>query len=149
MECGDKRSAAPLWIEAETAVSLRFPCAGEWSGGAFEVEVDRGGAGLAIHFYNGIGQEVDRTGDRAGIDHEVASATELKTVGGRMTKIIHAERREFVAFTDIDGPPFAIRIEFGPAVIAIHAALIALGGEGRADSEAGGNASGSRQGDEK
>jgi len=70
---------------------------------------------------------------------------ELEAVGGMMAEIAHAQRGEFIAFADIHRPPLAVRIELGSAVVPVHATLIALGGEGRANGEASGDARRPRQ----
>src|SRR5439155_26730116 len=103
---------------------------------------------LAVHFEQGIGQKIDRTAGRLGIDHQIAAFRQFETICRIMTEVVIGQLWIFPSFADVHRHPASICKKFGPAVIAVDRSLIFVGGNRRADRKAGGYAYAARQSDE-
>ena len=73
---------------------------------------------------------------------------EFKSISRMVAKIVCREGRILVGFTDVHGPPLAIGIKLYPAMIAVYAAVVSLGGNAGSDREARGDADRPGQSDE-
>ena len=107
-----------------------------------EGELDFRPGRLSADLQHGIGEEVDRSGYWTGFDHQVAAAAEFDAVGRMMTEVIGRQGGTLVTLADVNGPPFPIGLELGPAMIAIDPALVSLRRDGRANGKARGYAGG-------
>src|SRR5207248_10487662 len=88
---------------------------------------------LAVHLEQRIGEKIDRTARRLGIDHQIATFGQLETIGRIMAEVVIGQLWIFPRFTDIHWHPASISQKFGPAMVALNRALVFVGGNRSAD----------------
>ena len=109
-------------------------------GRSLERKRDTGLGRFPVHFQQGVSEKIDRPRCRKRINFQVTAAAEFKSIGRMVAKIVCREGRILVGFTDVHGPPLAIGIKLYPAMIAVYAAVVSLGGNAGSDRETRGNA---------
>jgi len=90
---------------------------------------------LSVDFQQGVCEEIYRAGLRSRFDYEVASFAELEAVSGVMAEVIGGQAGILVALADVDGPPLAVGVKLGPAVVAVHTTFVSCRGNRRTDSK--------------
>src|SRR6266513_4143253 len=83
---------------------------------------------LTVHLKQRVGEKIDRTARRLGIDHQIAAFSQLETIGRIMTEVVVGQLRVLPCFTNIHWHPASISEKFGPAMVALNRALVLVGG---------------------
>src|SRR5690606_24109312 len=83
-----------------------------------EAELRLDGDRLARDFGDWVGEEVDRAGDGAGLDDQVAPPAQFDAVGGVMPEVVRRQGGVLVGLADVHRPPPALGVELCPAVVA-------------------------------
>src|SRR6266480_6758127 len=83
---------------------------------------------LTVHLKQRVGEKIDRTARRLGIDHQIAAFSQLETIRRIMTEIIIGQLGILPRFTNIHWHPASISEKFGPAMVALNRALVLVGG---------------------
>src|SRR6266576_5990240 len=101
-----------------------------------------------VHLKQRVGEKIDRTARRLGIDHQIAAFGQLETIGRIMTEVVVGQLGILPRFTDVHWHPASISKKFGPAMVALNRALILVGRNCSTDRKTRRYADAARQGNE-
>src|SRR6266566_3689793 len=110
-----------------------------------------GGLGLyhlAVDLDQGVGEKINRTACRLGIDHQIAAFGQLETIRRVVAEVVVGQLWIFPRFTDIHRHPASICEKFSPAMITLDRPLVFIGRNRRAYGKTSGDTDAARQSDE-